>query len=252
MLDMHNHVLFGLDDGCRTLEESSELAKRARRAGHEGFVATPHIRPGIFDNTPDGIRARRDEVRPHIEAAGLELYLGAEYYFSIELLEAAQKKRLLTLGETSRYVLAEMPTHELPARYEAVLYEIRLAGYIPVIAHPERCRGIQQNPQPVLETFERTEVCLQLDLGSLIGFYGEAAQKLATAWVKAGVYHVAACDLHRPEDVASVVEPSLKRLNRLFARKKRAEAVQALTVENPRRILQNAARDRVLASGRLT
>src|SRR5690349_8170071 len=109
VLDIHNHVLFGLDDGCRAPSESSELALAAKAAGHTGFVATPHIRPGMFDNEPDRIRRRRDETLPLVTAAGLELFLGAEYYFGAELLEAVRTKTLLTLGETSRYVLTEFP-----------------------------------------------------------------------------------------------------------------------------------------------
>lgn len=235
MLDVHNHVLFGLDDGCRTPEETSALARLAKGAGHGGFVATPHIRPGMFDNTVDAIRRRRDEARPLVEEAGLELFLGAEHYFSIEVLEAARRKDLLTLGESSRYVLIEFPQDALPPRWQDVLFEIRVKGYVPVIAHPERCAAIQADLERAEESLARCEVLLQLDLGSLVGHYGRAAKKAASKLVDRGAYHVAACDLHRPDDVAAIVAPSLRELEKRTS----AATVHRMTKENPRRIVRN-------------
>ncbi len=248
MLDAHNHVLFGLDDGCRTPEESAALVAAAKDAGHDGFIATPHIRPGMFDNTPDGIRARRDEARSIVESAGLELFLGAEYYFSPELLEGARSKSLLTLGETSRFVLIEMPTRQLPLRYDEILYEISLAGYVPVIAHPERCEGVARDPEAALEVLQRAQVLLQLDLGSLIGHYGRSAKKTSERLMKLGAYHIAACDLHRPEDVATVVAPSLKRLAKLLSKRKIEDGVERLTDTNPRALVRDAPRDEILSA----
>lgn len=247
MLDLHNHVLFGLDDGCRTLEESAGLAARAKAAGHVGFVATPHIRPGMFDNDPDGIRARRLEVQATVEAAGLELFLGAEYYFAPELLAAARAKTLLTLGERSRYVLIELPSTRLPLRYDEILYEIRLCGYVPVIAHPERCRGVQDDLPRALSALQQVGVLLQLDLGSLVGHYGRGAKKASTELVKRGAYHVAAGDLHRPGDVDAILGPSLKQLDKLL-RKRRVEGGRAaLTAVHPRRIVENAEPEEIPA-----
>ncbi len=238
VLDLHNHVLFGLDDGCRTPAESIALAEAAKAAGHAGFVATPHIRPGMFDNDPDGIRRRRDEVRPLLEPVGLELFLGAEYYFAPELLEAAKDKAILTLGESSRYVLIELPLRQLPPRCDDLLYEIRLRGYVPVIAHPERCEEVARNIDRALEMFARNGVLLQLDAGSLVGHYGRTAKKASEKLVKAGAYHVAACDLHRPEDVDAIVAPAMKALEKLL--KKRRVDLAALTSRNPRRIVEDA------------
>jgi len=240
VLDLHNHVLFGLDDGCRTLEESEALCAAAKAAGHVGFVATPHIRAGMFDNQPDGIRRRRDEVRATVEAAGLELFLGAEYYFDAELLPAAQAKRLLTLGETSRYVLTELPASRLPLRFDEVLYEVRVAGYVPVIAHPERCAGVQADLDGALAALAEVGALLQLDLGSLVGRYGRAAKKAAEKLVKQGAYHVAAGDLHRPGDVAEIIAPALAALSKLLKKRRLQERLDVLTVTNPRRIVADA------------
>ena len=246
MLDLHNHVLFGLDDGCRTLDESRALSARARAAGHVGFVATPHIRPGMFDNDPAGIRARRDEVRRVVEEAGLELHLGAEYYFCPELLAAARAKALLTLGEASRFVLTELPTARLPVRYDEVLYEIRLAGYVPVIAHPERCQGLQDDLPKTLAALQQVEALLQLDLGSLTGHYGRGAKKAAERLLERGAYHVAACDLHRPDDVAVIVAPALARLTKLLGKRRVSDGARRLTLDNPRLILADAPLAQIL------
>ncbi len=243
VLDMHNHVLFGLDDGCRNPVESDALAQAMRAVGHEGIVATPHIRPGVFDNTLDKIRRRRDETRPIIEEAGLSLYLGAEYYFSPELLAGARDRRLLTLGESSRYVLIELPTMSLPPRLDDLLYEVRLTGYVPVIAHPERCRGVADAVDWALERFRTAQVLLQLDLGSLVGHYGRTARRTAQAILDRGAYHVAAADLHRAEDVPSIVRPSLDLLRRRLRRRRVETGLDELIQHNPRRILENASYD---------
>jgi protein-tyrosine phosphatase len=253
VLDLHNHVLFGLDDGCRTPEESRDLAAMAKAAGHTGFVATPHIRPGMFNNSPDDIRRRRDEARGIVEGAGLEMYLGAEYYFDENVLASARQKTLLTLGESSRFVLAELPTMQLPPRLGDVIFEIRLAGYVPVIAHPERCRGVQQDVASTLEMFSQAGALLQLDLGSLIGHYGASAKVAALDILKSGAYHVAACDLHRPEDVAQIVSPALVELQALLKRRKSrgehppAEQVEMLIDANPRKIIGDAPLEEIQA-----
>ena len=241
VLDLHNHVLYGLDDGCRHPRESAALAEAMKAAGHDAIVATPHIRPGVFDNDPDGIRQRRDDARALVEAAGLELHLGAEYYFSPELLDDAKGKRLLTLGETSRFVLVELPRMGFPPRLDALLYEIRLTGYVPVIAHPERCRAVSDDPAWAVDIFTQAGVLLQLDLGSLVGHYGRTAQRTANDLVDRGVYHAAACDLHRPEDVAKVVAPSLKALIKRLKKRRAETKLDELIRGNPRRILDDVA-----------
>jgi protein-tyrosine phosphatase len=251
VLDLHNHVLFGLDDGCRTPDESRALSEAAKEAGHAGFVATPHIRLGMFNNTPDDIRRRREETRSIVESAGLELFLGAEYYFDENVLLFARQKSLLTLGESSRFVLAELPSMQLPPRLSDVIFEIRLAGYVPVIAHPERCRGVQSDVPKMIELFAQAGVLLQLDLGSLTGHYGAGARTAALEMVKRSAYHVAACDLHRPEDVKEIVAPALRELESLIKKRKGRSAdgseVETLTDLNPRKIVRNAPLEEILA-----
>lgn len=244
MLDLHNHVLYGLDDGCRTLDESQALCERAHALGHVGFVATPHIRSGMFDNTVDRIRARRDEVAPVVQAAHLELWLGAEYYFDEHLLAAAKQKQLLTLGETSRYVLVEFPQAQLPLRYDGVLFELRALGYVPIIAHPERCRGIERDPEATWAALSRVAL-LQLDLGSLLGRYGEGARRTAQFLVKRGAYQVAAGDLHRPADADEILPKAKKELAKLLPK---GHSVTALCLDNPRHIVSNHAPEDLAAS----
>lgn len=245
MLDIHNHVLFGLDDGCRNPEESKSLSEVLRQAGHMGVVATPHIRSEIFPNTPDDIRRRCDETRPIVEGAGLQLHLGAEYYFDEHLLESGRTKKLLTLGETSRYVLTEFPSERLPLRWQDVVFELRLRDYVPVIAHPERCKGVQEDILRALEGFHRAGVLLQLDLGSLVGNYGRAAQKTAEKLVKKNEYHLAAGDLHRPEDVPKVLDPARKALSRLVKRGKEGREWHRLCIQNPQLVITNDAPENI-------
>ncbi|MBX2813189.1 MAG: hypothetical protein KTR25_15345 [Myxococcales bacterium] len=245
VLDLHNHVLFGLDDGCRNPEESKALALSMAAAGHIGVVATPHIRWGIFNNTPDQLRARWRATHALVTGVGLEFYLGAEYYFDAHLLAEAKAQSLLTLGEKSRYVLIEFPKDQLPLRWQDVLFELRLRDYVAVIAHPERCGSMRVNMDQHLEDLRRAGVLLQLDLGSLIGTYGRGPQKLAEQLVRRDAYHVAAGDLHRPEDVASVLEPARRAFAKVFRKYDTAAAWDRLCVENPQAILRNEAPEEI-------
>ena len=129
----------------------------------------------------------------------------------------------------------------LPPRIEDLLYEIRLTGYVPVIAHPERCRGLSEDVDWALERFQSAQVLLQLDLGSLVGHYGRTAKKAAAALLDRGAYHVAAADLHRAEDVESIVRPALDALRRRLKKRRIEAKLDELIQHNPRRILQNVA-----------
>lgn len=235
MLDLHNHVLYGLDDGCRTLEESFELIENAKKIGHTGFVATPHIRPGMFDNRPELIRDRFHRFYKELSDSTFALYLGAEHYFDAHILQDAKTKELLTINDGS-YVLIEFPKNHAPVQFERVLFELRALGFRPVIAHPERSTFFQLDPDDALRKLEGCT--LQLDLGSIVGYFGPGAKKIAERWLKQGAYQVAAGDLHRPGDIDQIIEPAKARAKQLLGTDF-DKAWSRWVVENPRRIVEN-------------
>jgi protein-tyrosine phosphatase len=172
MIDLHTHILPGIDDGAVDLAAGVALCRRLREQGVDTVVATPHWRSPRFDVIEPGISAAWTALSEAVarEVPGLTLLLGAEHHCSG--LEDAQAfvASLRTLG-ASRLVLIELPDDHLPARTWASLFEAIRHGKRPLIAHPERCKGLR-NQREEVAAFVEAGGLLQLTLGSLIGTQG--------------------------------------------------------------------------------
>jgi protein-tyrosine phosphatase len=229
--DLHNHLLWGLDDGPEEADESVALARALVKAGFTDVAATPHARPGFPAAEPAD--ARRAELQQRLDAEGvpLKLHPGAENRFEPEFMEAAEAGRARALG-AGRYVLVEPPFEQpLPAVLELV-FRLRLKGLVPLIAHPERCAEFVGRPQRAEEVVQRG-ARLQIEVGSLAGVYGKAARKTCQQLLDAGLAHVASTDLHRLNKSEGILVDGLSTL-----RKSVGEAAFArLLDENPRRVL---------------
>jgi protein-tyrosine phosphatase len=230
-VDLHAHYLPALDDGAKTLEVGLQMVDGIAALGFSHLFATPHQRPGLYLPELDavrtafaGVRAAVAERRPE-----LTLGLGAENFWDA-LLHDRLKANAVPGYDGGRSFLFEVDPAFLPPRLDHVLYELRLAGWLPVLAHPERYRALQEDPSRA-EALGRTAALL-VDLGSLDGAYGRGATKLARTLVEEGLAHAAATDVHAPEDLRAVA-------NGIAWIKKRlgAPALARLLEENPRRIL---------------
>lgn len=197
-VDIHAHLLYGLDDGARTLSESVEIAKLA--AGDDvGYITcTPHMSAGRLIER-ERIIERVEEVRRAIKAAriGVKIWPGAEYRMFPELADLAQKRRLVTVGKSERHVLVELPWTEIPIYAQDLFFKLQLVGYTPVLAHPERNEAIQAKPQ-VVQQFVDRGCLIQITNSSLVGEEGPAARKTAQYLISSNLAHVMASDAHRP------------------------------------------------------
>lgn len=231
MIDLHTHILPGFDDGATSWEETLDMLRQAEEDGITDLVATPHIL-GPADVAREGeiseLFAQLVKMKEQ-EGLSLRVHVGAEIYVHQEM---HLDRPFLTLGGNGRYFLVEFPMASIPPFAEEQFFALIVAGYRPIVAHPERNMVVLRNPA-VAETLVERGVLLQLNSGSLRGVFGPDTRRLAEQLVEARLVHVVASDAHG----ASARRPRLRECLALVARRWGEEVAARLFVENPRRIL---------------
>lgn len=196
MIDLHSHLLPGIDDGAPDLDTALQMARIAVADGITTMACTPHIYPGMYENEGPAIRLAVAELRAHLEAAGIPLKLvpGADTHLAPDLVARLSAGLVPTLGD-SRYFLLEPPHHTAPPRLDAVVFNLLAAGYIPIITHPERLSWIEDHCDAILDLVRRG-AWLQVTAGSLTGRFGPAARYWAERLLEEGQVHLLATDAH--------------------------------------------------------
>ena len=192
MTDWHSHILPGVDDGFKSLEDSLAVLDMYQEAGISEVWLTPHIMEDI-PNTTDGLRHRFDELRKAYHGR-VTLRLAAEYMLDTLFEDRLDRGDLLPIGQDGRHLLVETSYFNPPARLSAILNGIRTRGYFPVLAHPERYVYMDMQDY---EQLSDSGVKFQLNLGSITGMYGSQAAKKAVRLLRNGYYDIIGTDLHR-------------------------------------------------------
>jgi protein-tyrosine phosphatase len=237
LVDIHSHLLWGLDDGCRTPEETLEAARALASLGYTDAAPSPHAQARYAGGDPAACARRLEEARALVAGAGIPLRLhrnaenpaDAFYFASLERGEARG------IGEVERFALVEFPFLDEVEDVAAAIARVRARGVLPIVAHPERCQ-VFGDPARVAEAI-RAGAALQLNIGSLIGRHGPMAQVLSERFLSEGLYAVGGTDLHGPSDAADWIDEALTALER---RAGRAELVRICS-DNPRRALAGEA-----------
>ncbi|MCK0512694.1 tyrosine-protein phosphatase [Aromatoleum buckelii] len=196
MIDLHCHMLPGIDDGAADLATALEMARIAAADGITVVACTPHIYPGMFDNDSAGIAAAIDALQREIDAAGIPLRLtcGADAHVTPELLSRLKTGSVPRLGD-SRYFLLEPPHHVAPPRFEEFVFNLLASGYVPVVTHPERLTWIE-NHYPMFGELVRSGAWMQVTSGSLTGRFGKEAKYWGERMLDEGLVHILATDAH--------------------------------------------------------
>ena len=227
--DLHSHVLAALDDGARTLEEGREIVAALAGIGFDTIYATPHQRAALFLPTRDAIDRAHADLRAALPAGAPTVHLGAENFWDEVLAER------LPRGEQPTYTggrafLFEIPVAQWPVRLVETLFDARLRGVLPVMAHPERYAALWNAPER-LAAIART-AALVIDVAALEGAHGENEKRQARFLVDEGLAHGAASDAHSVADVGKAAAGIA------YLKKRHGEArVRRLLDEGPRRIL---------------
>ncbi|NNU77330.1 tyrosine-protein phosphatase [Clostridium estertheticum] len=196
MIDIHSHILPGIDDGSKDMEMSIKMLKMAEEKGTKTIVATPHYIRGRYENHYEKIFALHQEVKLEAKNAGLkiEVLLGQEVMLDKYALNLCKEKKIRGINETS-YMLIEFPMDKLPNDALDLIYELRVLGIKPIIAHPERYEYIIKS-LPDINDFINEECLFQINAGSLQGLFGKQVQKCAKLLVKEGLVSFIASDAH--------------------------------------------------------
>lgn len=235
MIDLHCHILPGIDDGAPDLEVALAMARCAVDDGITVTACTPHIYPGLYENNRDSILAAIESFRQILASENIPLRLveGADTHLAPNLVGQIKAGKVPTLNG-SRYFLFEPPHHVEPPRIEDTVFSLLAAGYVPVITHPERLTWIEEN-YAVFGRMVQSGAWMQITAGSLTGRFGPRPKYWAERIMDEGMCHILATDSHhikrRPPLLAEARDTAEKRLGRIEA--------EHLVLTRPQGILDN-------------
>jgi protein-tyrosine phosphatase len=237
MIDLHCHILPGLDDGAPNLSVALEMARAFVADGVSIVACTPHILPGLYHNDGPQIRLATAKLQEELTEANIPLKLvtGADNHISPTFVAELSSGHLLSLGDT-RYVLVEPPHHIAPPRLEDMFFDLMVAGYVPILTHPERLSWIETHYQTMRRLAE-AGVWMQLTAGSLAGTFGRRPRYWSERMLDEGCAHILATDAHdvsrRPPNLGQGRDLAAQRVGDAEARK--------MVIVRPRGVLDNTA-----------
>ena len=231
MIDFHSHILPGIDDGSRSIEQTIRMLKEAKEAGFTKIISTSHYIEGYYESDEAERTELLNEVQKNI--SGIELYLGNEIYITNNMINLIQNKKASTINN-SKYVLFEFPLSAKSMNDKEVVYRLIENGFVPVIAHPERYSYVQDNPEYIEELAEMGAL-FQANYGSIIGMYGKKAEKTLKKKKKNDLIRFFGSDSHRIDQVYTKMPKILKKLHKFLS----DEEIEEFTVINPQKVLNN-------------
>ncbi len=246
MIDLHCHLLPGIDDGAKDLATALEMARVAVADGIHTIACTPHIYPGLYENNAAGIRRAIAALQRELDHAGIALKLveGADVHLAPDLVSAIRADRIPRLNGT-RYLLLEPPHHVAPPRFEEQVFNLQANGYVPLITHPERLTWIEDN-YPMFLRLARAGAWLQVTAGALTGRFGRRPKYWSQRLLDEGPVHIIASDAHsvhrRPPLMAEAQAVAARQLGETEA--------WALVRDRPAAVLADVAPERLHPAAR--
>lgn len=209
MIDLHAHILPGLDDGPESMEEALSMARIAVQDGIQTLVATPHIMSGVYQNERETIIKAVTELNDRLQEENIPLLIlpGSECYLEPDLPECLAKGSLTTINDGGRYLLVELPSSFVPEYTERILYEVQLQGITPIIAHPERNSALLRSPH-LLASISSRGVLAQVTTASLLGHFGKKVRKAAVYMLTEGTAQLIGSDAHASRHRVPVISPA--------------------------------------------
>jgi len=204
LVDIHSHLLPGLDDGVKSIDETVYILKLLQKIGYQKIITTPHIMSDHYPNTEEGIVSKLKETIDLLKEHEIDIKLeaAAEYYLDENLLEKLSKQeKLLTFGKN--YLLFETSFFNKPAFLEDAVFIMNTQGYQPVLAHPERYSYLQSDQQ-LLGKLKNMNLLFQMNLLSLSGFYAIEVKKFALKLLKANLIEFVGTDCHNALQVNEI------------------------------------------------
>ncbi|MDM1369148.1 histidinol phosphatase [Myroides marinus] len=199
-VDIHSHLMFGIDDGAQTKDDTKIIIESMKSLGFEQAIATPHTTPLVWDNTKEGILAKYDEVLNVLptEAESLQLRVASEYMMDESFLQRLQSEKLLTLKDN--YVLVEMSYINPPIQLMDILFHLKSNGYEIVLAHPERYNFYHKNTE-MYKKLKKAGCKFQMNLLSTTGYYGGHVLEAANYLLNNDMIDFVGSDIHHTKHI---------------------------------------------------
>ncbi|MHC5354592.1 tyrosine-protein phosphatase [Myroides sp. LJL115] len=201
-IDIHSHLLFGIDDGAKSLQDTKDIITSMKNLGFEQAIATPHTTPLVWDNTKEQILNKHQEVCDLLQehSQSVKLRVASEYLMDESFLQRMQQEKLLCIHDN--YVLVEMSYMNPPIQLLDILYELNKQGYQIVLAHPERYNFYHQNTA-MYHRLKKAGCLFQMNLLSVTGYYGSHVLEAANFLLKENLIDFTGSDIHHQKHIAS-------------------------------------------------
>ncbi len=231
MIDIHSHIIPGIDDGSKDIEMTIDMLKKAELSGTTDIIATPHFMRGRFEVEYNEVLKKVDELRDISRKNNIDIniYAGQEVYYSKSILEYYNDKLIGTINNT-KYMLIELPIVEFNIdEVINTIYELQIRGITPIIAHPERYKQFIKKPS-MINNLIKEGMLFQLNAGSITGSFGREVKKIASKYLEDNIYSFMGSDAHR--DIGR--DTDIKKALSILERNQRKEFIN-----NGRLMLEN-------------
>jgi protein-tyrosine phosphatase len=217
LIDIHCHLLPGIDDGPNSWEESVKLAKLLSNEGVDTAIATPHwIKGSEWQTDSSHVLELVNELNLKLgeEKIALNVLPGMEIGINENLVDLTRNGKILTLGG-GNHILVETPYVSIPYGIKEIIFRLKVSGIEPILAHPERCGEIQSNPKALKDIVD-SGALIQVTTSSLLGYFGKRAKECAISLAKEGLVHFVASDAHSPDKRPPIIKEALTLLKNLI------------------------------------
>lgn len=231
MIDIHSHIIPNVDDGARSVEETFNILKEAQEAGFTDVILTSHFLLNYYETNAQELIFWKEKLQEVLKKQGtkINLHSGMEIYITNQMEELLENKKILTLAN-SRYMLIELPLATNVKYFDYVVYYLEAKGIKPIIAHPERYKCVQKDPDIVEEYIEKG--CLiQCNYGSIVNLYGREAEKTIKTLLKKNQVHFLGSDVHRENGTYLIILDAIKKIRKIIGENK----INELTTINPKK-----------------
>ena len=216
MVDLHSHIIYGIDDGSKSKEMTLNMLRKSVETGTRKIVATPHFFPGRYEVKSGDVKEYVKELNALTKEndINIEIYSGQEVYYTENILKYYNEGLIGTINNT-RYMLIELPMRNF-SRTNVIndIYELQIKGIIPIIAHPERYKPFIEEPR-LINKLIREGFLFQLNTGSITGMFGKNAKKTANIFLKNRVYSFIGSDAHRDVKRNTDMSLGLESINKI-------------------------------------
>jgi len=237
MIDIHSHILPGVDDGAKDMETALEMARMAVDDGIKKMIATPHLFRGSYSAEGfDEIEEAKSQFTMALKESNipLEILSGAEVHISHNLMDEIRMNRRFLVLNQSRYMFIEFPSDHVFAGVKDLIFELMSEGIVPIIAHPERNSVFRRNPNFLYEILQMGAFC-QVNQGSLNGIYGSQVQEAVFRFLELGYVHFLATDCHNTWIIMPKLSGALRKAEEIIGEKN----ARALVEDNPLCVIED-------------